>query len=143
MVGRPIKRTASDGSRHAKGCVSCPSCRGRKNRSNGNVGQREAARRAGVKKAGSFFAGHEEQYDGPTRIEVKVGAQIKPMVTAFDKCKAQSEVSRPVGDSRPFVLHVRPLPNGKRQLTTFESNSDDEYKQAIYALAVHAGVIDE
>jgi hypothetical protein len=97
-------------------------------------------RRAGVKKIGSMYAGHEEHYDGETRIEVKTGAQIRPLVTAFDKHKAQSEASRPIGDVRPFVLHVRPMPNGTRQLTTFESNSDDEYRQTLYAMCVQAGV---
>jgi hypothetical protein len=141
VVARPQARKRKDGLHHARGC-KCVRCNGAKIRSGGQAGQRSAAKRAGVKKIGSFYAGHEEMMDGPTRIEIKTGAQIKPMVTAYDKHKAQSDAARRIGDTRPFVLHVLPLPHGKRQLTTFESNSDDEYKAVVYALAVHCGLIE-
>jgi hypothetical protein len=109
-------------------------------RKGGSDGQRDSARRARIEKAGSIYAGHEKYYDGETRIDVKTGAQIRPMITAFDKHKAQREASRPLGDVRPFVLHVRPSPNGKRQLTTFESNSDSEYRQPLYAMCLQGWV---
>ena len=115
-------------------------CKGARVRKGGGDGQRDSAKRAGVKKVGSMYAGQEEHYDGETRIEIKTGAQVKPMVTAFDKHKAQSEAARPIGDERPFVLHVRLNPYGKRQLTTFESNSTDEYRQTLYAMCLQAGV---
>jgi hypothetical protein len=133
------KHIYRDGTRHIRGCP-CARCRGRKTRRGGNDGQRDTARRVGVTKVGSILASHEELYDGETRIEVKTGAQIRPLINAFDKHMAQSEASRPVGDSRPFVLHVRLVPHGKRQLTTFESSSDDEYKQTLYAMCLQAGV---
>jgi hypothetical protein len=137
-LGRPQLRKHKDG-QHVRRCP-CVRCKGRRTRNGGNTGQRNAARRAGVKKAGPFFAGHEEQYDGETRIEVKCGAQVRPVFTAFEKHKKQSEASRRIGDVRPFVLHVRPAAESKRQLTVFETTTDDEYKQALYAMAVQAGV---
>lgn len=137
-----LKKKFSDGTQHVKGCDTkkCAKCRGRNIKRGGQAGQRSAAKRAGVKKIGSFYAGHEEMMDGETRIEIKTGAQIQPMVTAFDKHKAQSDAAKRIGDNRPFVLHVKPSPEGKRQLTTFESFSDEEYRNVVYALAVHAGV---
>jgi hypothetical protein len=41
---------------------------------------------------------------------------------------------------RPFVLHVRPAAESKRQLTVFDSTTDAEYREALYAMAVQAGV---
>lgn len=93
-----------------------------------------------MKKAGNFFAGHEEMHDGETRIEIKCGAQVRPLFTAFDKHKKQSEASRRIGDVRPFVLHIRPAAESKRQLTVFESTTDEQYRQTLYAMAVQAGV---
>lgn len=139
LEARPQVRRRKDGLNHARGC-KCKRCKGARIRKGGQDGQRSAARRAGVKKAGSFFAGHEEQYDGETRIEIKTGAQVRPVFTAFDKHKKQSDASRPIGDVRPFVLHVKPSAQTKRQLTVFESNSDEEYAQTLYALCLHAGV---
>jgi hypothetical protein len=109
-------------------------------RKGGQDGQRAAAKRAGVKKVGSMYAGHEEHYDGPTRIEVKVGAQVKAMITAFDKHMGQSEASRPIGDVRPFVLHVKPSAESKRQITAFDSYSDDEYDAKLIAMCEHRGL---
>lgn len=141
VVARPQTRKRKDRLQHAKGCV-CLRCKGARTRKGGQDGQRLAARRAGVMKIGSFYAGHEEHMDGETRIEIKTGAQIKPLVTAYDKHKKQSDAAKRFGDNRPFVLHVKPEPNGKRQLTTFESFSDEDHRSTLYAMAVHAGVID-
>jgi hypothetical protein len=124
---------------HIRGCP-CKRCIGRRTRAGGNSGQRNSARRAGVKKVGAFFAGHEEHYQGETRIEIKCGAQVRPVFSAFDKHKKQSDASRRIGDTRPFVLHARPAAESKRQLTVFESTTDDEYKQTLYAMALQAGV---
>jgi hypothetical protein len=51
---------------------------------------------------------HEEVWGGAIRVEVKAGAQVKPVVTAFLRCEIQSEQHRPVGDTRPFMLVVMP-----------------------------------
>jgi hypothetical protein len=45
---------------------------------------------------------------GDVRVEVKAGAQIKPVYTAFVRCQEQSEAARPVGDHRPFMLVAMP-----------------------------------
>lgn len=65
--------------------------------------QRSAARKVGIQKVGSFFPGHEEDYGGGVRIEVKAGGQVKPALTAFRRMRDQSEAKRPIGDHRPFL----------------------------------------
>lgn len=77
-------RKRKDGLQHVQRCM-CKRCKGERVRSGGSDGQRDSARRAGVKKAGAIFAGQEEHYDGDTRIEVKTGVQTRPIGTAFDK----------------------------------------------------------
>lgn len=106
-VARPQTRKRKDGLNHARGCP-CTRCKHARTRKGGADGQRSTAKRAGVKKVGSFYVGHVEQYDGETRIEVKTwsrpvktGAQNRPMVTAFDKCKGQSEADRRRPSVRP------------------------------------------
>lgn len=139
-LGRPQQRKYKDG-QHVRGCP-CRRCKGRRTRAGGNAGQRNSAKRAGVKKVGAFFAGHEEHYTGETRIEIKCGAQVRPVFTAFDKHKKQSDAARRIGDSRPFILHARPAAESKRQLTVFESTTDEEYRNTLWAMAVQAGVIE-
>jgi hypothetical protein len=56
-----------------RGCP-CRRSKGRRIRKGGNQGQRNTAKRVGVTKIGSFYTSHEELYDGPTRTEVKTGA---------------------------------------------------------------------
>jgi hypothetical protein len=65
---------------------------------------------------------------------------VRPTFTAFDKHRKQSEAARPIGDVRPFVLHVRPAAESKRQLTVFDSTTDTQYREALYAMALQAGV---
>jgi hypothetical protein len=74
---------------------------------------------------------------------VSLCAQVRPVFTAFEKHKKRSDASRRIGDSRPFVLHVRPAAESKRQLTVFESTTDEEYRQTLWAMAVQAGVIEQ
>jgi hypothetical protein len=52
--------------------------------------------------------GHEEFLGGSVRVEVKAGAQVKPVFTKFLASEAQSEAARPVGDHRPFVAVFMP-----------------------------------
>jgi hypothetical protein len=98
-LGRPQQRKYKDG-QHIRGCP-CRRCKGRRTRAGGNAGQRNSAKRAGIKKVGAFFAGHEEHYTGETRIEIKCGAQVRPVFTAFDKHKKQSDAARRIGDVGP------------------------------------------
>lgn len=54
--------------------------------------------------------GNEENWRGPFRAEVKSGAQAGPVATRFLAAESQSEVTRPIGDTRPFVFVA--MPNG-------------------------------
>ena len=92
----------------------CPSCRGARNRRAGMRKQREARKQL-EQITGTFAArfagqlGNEEAWSGlPVRVEVKSGAQTKPAATRFLAAEQQSELSRPHGDTRPFVCVLSP-----------------------------------
>lgn len=88
----------------------CASCRGRRNRRKGQVKQRAAAKALMVptRRYASQNA-HEEGFGGTLRVEVKSGARMaNPVGTRYLECEAQSEVSRPVGDLRPFAAVFMP-----------------------------------
>ena len=78
---------------------------GKRNRAKGDSKARKARKALGIPGANSR---HEEIWGGDIRVEVKAGAQIKPVVTAFLKCEAQSEAARPIGDHRPFMMVAMP-----------------------------------
>ena len=90
--------------RHVRGCV-CNRCRGKRNRSKGDTKARKARKALGI---GGVNSRHEEVWGGALRVEVKAGAQIKPVVTAFLRCEVQSEQARPIGDHRPFMMVAMP-----------------------------------
>lgn len=83
----------------SRGCP-CARCRGKANRSRGDAAGRKVRKALGLVGASTR---HEEGWGGPVRTESKAGAQAKPVHTAHRNVKAQSEQSRPIGDSRPFV----------------------------------------
>ena len=89
---------------HIRGC-NCPKCRGKRNRSKGDAKARKARKALGITGVNSR---HEEVWGGAVRVEVKAGAQIKPVATAFLRCEEQSEQARPIGDHRPFMLVAMP-----------------------------------
>jgi hypothetical protein len=89
---------------HIRGC-NCPRCRGKRNRAKGDAKARKARKALGITGVNSR---HEEVWGGNVRVEVKAGAQIKPVFTAFLRCEVQSEQHRPVGDTRPFMLVCMP-----------------------------------
>jgi hypothetical protein len=89
---------------HIRGC-NCPKCRGKRNRQKGDSKARQARKALGITGVNSR---HEEVWGGDVRVEVKAGAQVKPVVTAFLRCEIQSEQHRPIGDNRPFMLVVMP-----------------------------------
>ena len=100
LFGTPLKRPEG----HIRGC-KCPRCMGKRNRAKGDSKARKARKALGIPGANSR---HEEIWGGDIRVEVKAGAQIKPVVTAFLKCEAQSEAARPIGDHRPFMMVAMP-----------------------------------
>lgn len=91
-----------DGTRCVKSGCRCNHCRGRANRSMGAKRQARAAQGLGMP-VSSLRPGHEEHMAGAVRIEVKGGAQARPVWTRFLASEAQSEAQRPRGDHRPFV----------------------------------------
>jgi hypothetical protein len=89
---------------HGRGCP-CKPCQGRRNRRKGQVKQRVARKALGVPDAKyASQLGHEENWRGAVRCEVKSGQQIKALVTRFLQAELQSEMSRAKGDTRPFVF---------------------------------------
>jgi hypothetical protein len=95
-LGRPGR----DGKRRVRGCDD-PSARGKRNRTKGQRTQRKIANKLGIPTG--MGGGNEETWQSNLRIEVKSGAQVRPVITAYLKQKAQSEAARPIGDNRPFV----------------------------------------
>lgn len=100
LFGTPRKRPEG----HIRGCV-CARCRGQRNRSKGDAKARKARKALGIEGVNSR---HEELWGGAIRLEVKAGAQIKPVFTAYLRCEIQSEQHRPIGDPRPFALVAMP-----------------------------------
>lgn len=99
-LGKP----ARDGKRRIKGCGD-PVARGKRNRTKGDSKARVARKKLGLVGANSR---HEEHWGGALRVEIKAGAQVKPIETRFSSAQAQSEAARPIGDNRPFVMVAMP-----------------------------------
>lgn len=89
---------------HIRGC-NCARCRGKRNRAKGDSKARKARQALGITGANTR---HEELWGGAFRIEVKAGAQIKPIATRFLDAEAQSEQHRPIGDTRIFLMVAMP-----------------------------------
>lgn len=105
LYGTPKKANRA-GVQCVRGC-KCASCRGRNSKRKGQQKQAKAVTALGIPRS-SIHPGHEEFLPGAVRVEVKAGAQIKPAVTAYLRCEAQSEAQRPIGDTRPFVAVMMP-----------------------------------
>ena len=93
-----------DGKRRIKGCGD-PTARGKRNRSKGDSKARKARKTLGI---GGVNSRHEELWGGDIRVEVKAGAQVKPLATRYLLAEQQSEHHRPMGDTRPFALIAMP-----------------------------------
>lgn len=100
LFGTPLKRPEG----HIRGC-KCPRCMGKRNRSKGDAKARTARKKLNI---GGVNSRHEEVWGGACRIEVKAGAQVKPIATKFELARAQSEASRSIGDHRPFMMVAMP-----------------------------------
>lgn len=99
-LGRP----ARDGKRRVRGC-SDPVAVGKRNRAKGDGKARKARKMLGLTGVNSR---HEEHWGGEFRCEVKAGVQIQPIETRFRLAEMQSQISRPLGDIRPFVMIAMP-----------------------------------
>ena len=73
--------------------------------------------------------GHEENWRGDMRVEVKAGKQVQTLWNKFLKAKLQSEDNKRIGDARPFVFVAMPdgVNNG---LVVMEL---DKLEETIYA----------
>jgi hypothetical protein len=100
LFGTPRKRPEG----HVRGCT-CARCRGQRNRAKGDAKARKARKALGIAGANTR---HEELWGGAMRVEVKAGAQVRPVFTAFLRAESQSEQHRPMGDPRPFALIAMP-----------------------------------
>lgn len=100
LFGTPRKKPEG----HIRGC-ECPRCRGQRNRAKGDAKARKARKTLGIAGANTR---HEELWGGDLRVEVKAGAQVKPVATKFYLAEAQSEQHRAFGDHRPFALIAMP-----------------------------------
>jgi len=94
--------------REPKRSCSCFSCRGTRNRRKGQVKQRQARKqleKAFGKPAGPSVTStaHEETWRLPVRPEVKSGGQAKTVDTFYRNTKAQSDLQKAIGDTRPFM----------------------------------------
>jgi len=100
--GRPLKGRSG----HVRGCP-CKSCLGGRNSKGGKARHRRFAKRAGIT-IGKWSTSQEEAWRDPFRWEVKSGAQVRAVLTAYRRAREQSEQSRPMGDPRPFAFGVEP-----------------------------------
>ena len=94
--------------RELKRSCKCRSCMGSRNRRKGQVKQRQARKqleKAFGKPAGPsvMATAHEEFWRLPVRPEIKAGPIGNPVATFYRNTKAQSDLQKAIGDSRPFV----------------------------------------
>lgn len=99
------KRPWSSGVLCVRTCTACKSCTGRHTKLGGQKEQGGFQKAAGIRKSRHKSRNtHEEAWEDPFRWEVKSGAQVRPVVTAYLKTRAQSEATRAIGDHRPFAM---------------------------------------
>lgn len=131
-LGRPDR----NGLRHVRGC-GCNVCRGRRNKRKGGEKQSRAAKALGIPHAGSMRPGNEEHWGGAVRTECKSGAQVKPIHTRYVGAHAQSELSRSIGDNRPFVFTA--FPDGVKY--GYAIIRTDHLEDTVAALAEQYGML--
>ena len=134
-VGQPKKNGHPKACDHSK----CARCRNKNNRVKGKRKQAKATTALGVPRT-SISPGHEEFMGGTVRLEVKAGAQIKALATAYLRMEAQSELQRPVGDNRPFVGVA--MPDGSSDgFVTFRLSKLNETVAALYEQLYEGGSV--
>lgn len=114
------------GVRCVKAKCNCKSCKGRKVNARGNAAGTKARKRLGLVGANTR---HEEAWGGPVRTESKSQGPARPVITAHNNAKAQSEHARPIGDNRPFIGSFT---FGPRTVFTIDA---DELERVVFALA--------
>jgi len=139
VESRILQKAWKDGTQHNRGC-RCRRCTGRRSRKSGLAAQRAAARSLGVPQLAPWLPSDEELFAGELRIEVKSGAIVKPMGTAFVKAWKQSDAARAIGDSRPIVIVAKPDPHSKDGIIAFR---ESDLRAVAYALASNLGLLVE
>lgn len=96
-----------------KRTCKCHTCLGTRNQRKGGVKQRQARKRlekAFGGQAGSsvMVTANEENWRLPVRSEVKSGPIGNPVDTFYRNQKAQSDRSKAIGDTRPFMAVAMP-----------------------------------
>lgn len=85
----------------------CPACVGGQNRRRGMSSQRKFQKAAGIRESAFRGAnGNEESWRDAFRWEHKDGAQVRPVATAYLRCRAQADQNLAYGDPRPFAMGV-------------------------------------
>lgn len=121
---------------HIKRSCKCISCRNGRNSKRGKRSQREFQKTAGIKQAAFRGAnGNEESWRDHFRWEHKDGAQVRPVVTAYLRCKTQADSSLAIGDPRPFALGVTV---GKLRLVVIDA--EDWNRHIVPLLDEYGGV---
>lgn len=97
----------------------CMARRGARNKAKGRRKQAAVAKNVGQisgTPVGKYASqtGNEENWRGPLRVEVKAGAQVKPIATKYRSAREQSDAAHATGDPRPFCFAAVPdgWPNG-------------------------------
>lgn len=102
-----LGRLGRDRKRRVRGCGD-PVARGKRNRTKGDSKARVARHKLGLSATGHAGSRHEEHWGGMFRVEIKAGAQVKPIATRFFKAMRQSNESKADGDTRPFAMIAMP-----------------------------------
>lgn len=123
VESRPRVKAWSDGLYHARSCA-CHRCRGGRNRREGLRKQRTVTNILGLSQA-QWAGANEETLSGAVRTEAKSGGKARPVATAYENARAQSDAARSVGDNRVFVASF--LPVGTRH-AYFVVRSDDLWR---------------
>lgn len=135
LQGR-YKKPFKNGTRHIRGC-KCRQCIGSASSRMGKKKQRMVGHRVGAN-IGGLGAGHEENWSGPVRTEVKSGARDAGVVrTAYERERAQSEASKSIGDTRPFMASYAP----KGTTHSYHVIRDDDLTDTCVALLESEGWI--
>ena len=110
---------------------SCPKCMGSRNRRKGQRKQREVRKALNLKPEQwrGRQANEETWHAANVRVEVKAGAQVKPIATRYVAARLQSDAAKAVGDPRPFVFVA--APDGSQPLVVIRT---DELPAVVAAL---------
>ena len=102
VFGKLARKPARDEKRRVRGCGDRVA-RGKRAKQAGARGQRKAAKQLGISTHG-LHGGHEENYGGRLRIEVKQGKQVEQVWKAFALLAPIPPADRSQGSGRPAIF---------------------------------------